>query len=164
MIKTIYKLIILTVLCVFLYSGCNSAIYEIIEVEEPVEEIAEEKTTSEEITAVTEETKEEPKDEIKLESSITDNKFTDKQQIAKTYAIQLGAFNGEENASRLTINAAKRLSEYQVYYKDIEGLYKVRFGNYNNLDEAKILLEEIRQRGFKDSFIVELTYYKVDNK
>jgi cell division septation protein DedD len=138
------------VLIITLYTGCNSAIYEIVEVEEPVE-IKPEKSP---ITDIKEDIKEEPK--------ITENKFTDKQLVSKTYSIQIGAFNQENNASQFTDNARNILSGQEIYYKDIEGLYKVRLGNFTSKAEAIAFLGKIQENGFSDSFIVELTYYKVE--
>lgn len=151
-IKTIFKLITLSTLGLFLYSGCNSAIYEIIEVEEPVE-IKEEKTEVAEIKEeIKEESKEEPKEEIK---------FSDNQQISTTFAIQIGAFDRERNATKFTNKARTRLTDHDIYYKDVEGLYKVRLSTtYNSFDEALVMLKDLWERGFSDSFIVRLTYYK----
>lgn len=147
--KALYKIFAFIILVVF-YSGCNSTIYEIIEVEEPVE-IKPEKT---EVPDIKEDITEEPK--------ITDNKFTDKQLMTKTFAIQIGAFNSEVNATGFTDKAKKSLKGQDIYVKNIEGLYKVRLGNFNSKEEAISLLEKIQGSGFSDSFVVELTYYKVE--
>ena len=134
------------------YFGCNSTIYEIVEVEEPVE-IKPEKTFNNDI-----------KEEISEEPKFTENKFTDKQMISKTFAIQIGAFNEESNASRFTDQARKKISNSEIYFKDIDGLFKVRLGNFSSKTDAISILEELQAKGFNDSFIVELTYYKVENK
>ncbi len=143
--KTICRILSLVIL-ITLYAGCNSSIYEIVEVEEPVE-IKQEKS---------------PITDIKEEPKITENKFTDKQIMSKTYSIQIGAFNNEDNASNFTDNARNSLSGQDIYYKNIEGLYKVRLGNFNNRGDAIVFLGKIQEKGFSDSFIIELTYYKIE--
>lgn len=154
-LKTCCKLITLAVLCVFLYSGCNSAIYEIIEVEEPVE-IKPEKT---EVADIKEDIKEEVKEEPKEEP-----KYTEEQLVSKTFAIQIGAFNRERNATNFTKKARRNLTDYEIYCKDIDGQYKVRLTNtFKTVEEATPLLETLQARGFTDSFILELKYYKVEN-
>lgn len=149
--KAILKIVALILLALF-YFGCNSTIYEIVEVEEPVE-IKPEKTANNDI-----------KEEISETPKVTENKFTDKQIISKTFAIQLGAFNEESNASKFTDKARKQTSNTEIYYKDIDGLFKVRLGAFNNKSDAAAILEQLQTAGFNDSFIVELTYYRVENK
>jgi cell division protein FtsN len=155
--KTTIKLIFLGIIMAF-YAGCNSATYEIIEVEEVVD-IKPEKSTISDI-------KEEPTttENSVSENKVNDNKFTDKQMTAKIFAIQIGAFNREDNASSFTDKAKNKLAGEDVSYKNVEGLYKVRLGSFNNVSDAAALLQIIQQKGFTDSFIVELTYYKVENK
>jgi cell division septation protein DedD len=149
--KAYFKIIAFILLGLF-YFGCNSTMYEIVEVEEPVE-IKPEKTSNNDI-----------KEEISEEPKVTENKFTDKQMISKTFAIQIGAFNEESNASRFTDKARKQISNSEIYFKDIDGLFKVRLGNFSSKSDAMTILEELQAKGFNDSFIVELTYYKVENK
>lgn len=149
--KAYFKIIAFILLSLF-YFGCNSTMYEIVEVEEPVE-IKPEKTSNNDI-----------KEEISEEPKVTENKFTDKQMISKTFAIQIGAFNEESNASRFTDKARKQISNSEIYFKDIDGLFKVRLGNFSSKSDAMTILEELQAKGFNDSFIVELTYYKVENK
>lgn len=153
--KTIFKIFLITLLLA-LYAGCNSATYEIVEVEEVVD-IKTEKTQASDI-------KEEPTvtDNNTNENKVTDNKFTDKQVTSKFFAIQIGAFNKENNASSFTDKAKNSLSGQDISYKNVEGMYKVRLGSFTNVGEASDILKFVQEKGFTDSFIVELTYYKME--
>lgn len=145
--KTLIRVFFLVLITIF-YFGCNSTIYEIVEVEEPIEIKPEKSPTAD----IKEDITELP----------TENKFTDKQMVSKTFAIQIGAFNNEENASNFTDNAKNVMINPDIYFKNIDGLYKVRMGNFSSKFDALNYLEMLKQRGFADSFIVELTYYKVE--
>lgn len=132
-------------------AGCNSSIYEIVEVEEPVE-------IKEEVKPPVAETQEEIKEEPKL----PDNKFTDKQVVSKNYVVQIGAFSEELNASKYTRKAKQSYPGEDIYYKDIDGLFKVRLGNFDSKTDAITMMEKLKSTGFPDSFVVELTYMKVE--
>ena len=76
-----------TVMLLFgIYTGCNSPIYEIVEVEEPIEEIKEEVKP--------------PVTEIKEDTKPPENKFSEKNVVSRTYVVQIGAFTDEVNAER----------------------------------------------------------------
>lgn len=155
MIKIIKIIFILT----FLYiTGCSSSTYEIEEVEEPVE--ITQTSSGDSALSVNAETeiKDNLKQDIKKES-----KFNDKQIVSKVYSIQLGAFNFESNASNFT-KKAKSLVNQEIYYKNVEGLYKVRLGNFEALSDAVNLLSQLKNLGFNDCFIVELTYIQTLDK
>jgi cell division protein FtsN len=144
MLKKFYGFILLGILVLF-YNGCNSAIYEIVEVEEPVE--------------IKEEVKQ-PVSEIKEESKPIENKFSEKQVVSRTYVIQIGAFTDESNALKFTNSAKSKLNGQEIYYKDIDGLFKVRLGGFGSKEEALSFLSNAKNAGFADSFVVELTYIK----
>lgn len=131
------------------YSGCNSAIYEIVEVEEPVE--------------IKEEVKP-PVTEIKEDTKPPENKFSEKQVVSRMYVIQVGAFNDEANAEKYSNNAKLKLTGHEVTLKNIDGLYKIRLGNFTSKEDAINYLKTAKDAGFTDSFVVELTYLKQENK
>lgn len=144
MLNKLYSFLILGFL-ILTYNGCNSAIYEIVEVEEPVE--------------IKQETKQ-PVSEIKEDTKPIDNKFSEKQVVSRTYVIQIGAFTDEDNAEKFTNSAKNKLSGQEIYYKDIDGLYKVRLGSFSSKEDAIGFLSNAKNAGFPDSFVVELTYVK----
>jgi cell division protein FtsN len=133
-----------------LYTGCNSAIYEIVEVEEPIEEIKEEVKP--------------PVTEIKEDTKPPENKFSEKNVVSRTYVVQIGAFTDEENAERYSGSAKNKISGYDITVKNIEGLYKIRLGSFATKEEAINILNMAKNAGFGDSFVVELTYIKQENK
>jgi len=140
--------------------GCNSTIYDIEEIEEKVEVSTYSKPDS---SFMTENTNDEIKQDLKQDNKILDNKFTDKQVVARVFAIQIGAFLNEDNASNFT-DEAKELIDQTVYYKIYDDLYKVRIGNFNNMNEAAEIMEKLRNLGYLDSFMVELTYVQTQEK
>lgn len=165
--SAIYKFV-LVIMMPLVYTGCNSTMYEIIEVEEPVEikeeppvtqntEIKEETATNTTETANNDLTRNNENQEQK-----SDTKFSDKQLVSRTFAIQIGAFNSERNAAGFTKDSKNALNDTEIYYKNIDGQYKVRFGTFNEINEALIKLENVKSNGFQDAFLVELTYYKAE--
>lgn len=137
------------IVLLLVYSGCNSAIYEIVEVEEPIE--------------IKEEVKP-PVSDIKEDSKPNENKFSEKQVVSRTYVIQIGAFNDEDNAENFSSLAKSKISGQQITLKNIDGLYKIRLGSFNNKEDALKHLYIAKNAGFSDSFVVELTYLKQENK
>lgn len=134
------------------YMGCNSPIYEIVEVEEPIE------------------IKEEPKQEapvisdIKEDTKPSENKFSEKNVISKSYIIQIGAFNDERNANIYYDKAVQKFEGMDLSVKKIEGLYKIRLAGFSSKDDALSFLQKTKDAGFGDSFVVELTLIKTENK
>lgn len=149
MIKRITGFLALIFLFLF-YTGCNSSIYEIVEVEEPIEEIKEEVKP--------------PVTEIKEDTKPPENKFSEKNVVSRTYVVQIGAFTDEENAERYSGSAKNKISGYDITVKNIEGLYKIRLGSFTTKEEAISILNMAKNAGFGDSFVVELTYIKQENK
>lgn len=153
-----------------LYAGCNSTLYDIIEVEEPVEIKPDIKTPETDIKSDFEENKslaesteiESTSKETSTESTQQESKFSDKDVISQIYVIQIGAFNKESNASRFTYRAQKKLNNPEIYLKDYDdGLYKVRFGSFTSKTEAINFLSVVQAAGYMDSFVVEVTTIKV---
>ena len=156
--KKIFKIQVLGLTLMLLVFGCNSTVYEIEEIEEKVEI-----STTPADTNILAQNNNEIKEDLKSESKIPDNKFTDKQVVARIYSVQIGAFLNEDNASNFTQSAKKQIDQ-SVYYKKYDGLYKVRFGSYNSVSEAINILEKLKNMGYSDSFVVELTYVQSQEK
>ncbi|MCC6866623.1 MAG: SPOR domain-containing protein [Ignavibacteria bacterium] len=132
--------------------GCNSPIYDIVEVEEPIE------------------IKEEPKQETppfsEIKSDITEknedvkpteNTFSEKLSVTKSFCVQLGAFNEERNASRYSDRVKRKFANMDISVKNIDGLYKIRMGNFSTKDEALAFLYKLWEMGYSDSFYLEQT-------
>lgn len=137
------------------FAACNSAIYEIVEVEEPVE-IKEEPKQQNPVSDI--------KEDTKTSEKPSENKFSEKSVVSRTFVIQIGAFNDEGNAEKYSNTAKSRLTGSDITVKNIDGLYKIRLGNFNNKDEAINFLQKAKDAGYGDSFVVELTYVKMEGK
>lgn len=129
---------------VFLCS-CNSESYD--KEEESVE--APKTETKTEIKEDVEQPKNEIKQEINKDISKKDLKVS-----PRTYTIQLGAFSNESNAKDFLSYAQSKL-DYSINYYQIEGLYKVRVGSFNNVSDARAVLVKVRDVGFADSFMTD---------
>ncbi|MEO8514647.1 MAG: SPOR domain-containing protein [Ignavibacteria bacterium] len=149
------------VLMLLTYAGCNSPIYEIVEVEEPVEIKEEKKSPVSEIKEdpLTQD-KENLNNQEKTENKSEDSKFSEKDVVSRTYVIQIGAFNRERNAQRYYNSALVRLPSENIILKNIDGTYKLRLGNFNDKQEAINYLDKIKAAGYSDCFVLELTYVK----
>jgi cell division protein FtsN len=150
MINKITKIFLLIAIFA-IYTGCNSAIYEIVEVEEPIEEVKKEEIKEDVNPPVT---------DIKEDTKPTENKFSEKQVVSRNYVIQIGAFRDQNNADIFTYSAKRKMSGEDIVVKNIEGMYKIRLGNFNSKEEAINYLNKTKDAGFGDSFVVELTYIK----
>jgi cell division protein FtsN len=139
-----YLITILFVIPAIIYS-CGSSGYDVEEVESKPD------TTKVAVPRpeILEETAQ-PLPEVKEEIAPPEAK------IDASYTVQLGAFNLESNALE-TINRAKDLFTQEVYYKLIGGLYKVRLGYFSTLPEAFTFLNKVKDAGFPDSFVTEVT-------
>lgn len=80
------------------------------------------------------------------------------------YTIQAGAFLDVENATRLTERLNENdLNAYYFIYKT--GLFKVRFGNFPSIDDARKEAEKLQYEGIIDDFyIVRPEEYSVSKK
>lgn len=74
-----------------------------------------------------------------------------------SYIVQVGAFHYENNFAKFFENAKQILGE-KIYYKFIDGLYKIRIGNFNTKGEALKYLETVKQLGFNDAFIITVKH------
>lgn len=91
------------------------------------------------------------------DSKIPDNKFSEKQSAAKTYSLQIAAFNDEDNAFAFMEKAKQNLKFQGIYYKNVGGTFKIRIGNYNSIEEALTMLNKIYNEGFTDTFVTDIT-------
>jgi septal ring-binding cell division protein DamX len=142
--KTIpFAAFILSLFFIFIAYGCNSKGYEIEEVEDY--------TDSSRISAKTDIKREieQPQTEIKEETSKTP------KTVIRAYTIQIGAFLNESNVIAFTKKAKDELP-YNINYILMQGLYKVRFGNYDNKNEAFSILSKVIDAGYDDAFIIEI--------
>lgn len=146
-----YSLVLPIIIALFFYIGCNSSIYEIVEVEETVE-IKEDLKSPE------------PDTEIKEDTKPPESKISESQVVSRNYVVQIGAFSDEINAGKFTSTAKKNLAGEEIYYKDIDGLFKVRLGNFSSKTDAIAKMQKLKELGYTDSFVVELTYMKIENK
>lgn len=131
-----------------LAAGCNSAIYEIVEVEEPVE-------IKEDLKPPVADIKEDFSN--KEEEKTVEPKYSTDQVVSQTYIVQIGAYRSENAAEKLTNSASKIITDQAVYYKNVDGLYKVRVGSFNNKQDALDFLYKVRALNYGDSFVVQLT-------
>ena len=72
---------------------------------------------------------------------------------SKQYAIQLGAFENEENAAEYE-QKVKETIDYDINTYQNSGLFKIRTGDYQ-LKDALTVIKTIRQSGFTNAIIVE---------
>lgn len=139
----------LTIFLLWLFTSCNSTGYEIEEVEDDSDTsiIASRNEIKQEI--------EQPKNEIKSDPSVKkENENTTYKTEPQFYTIQFGAFNKESNAVLFT-EKVKATLNISVTYTLINGMYKVRTGQYSNLDEAILLLSKVKDSGF-EAFITKV--------
>lgn len=126
----------------FLYCSCNSTNYDLEDVEEAPDtiHIAKNIEIKQEIEKPKQEIIEEPSNLHKNES--------------KKFTIQLGAFQFEYNAIAV-INKAKNYFNFDISYKFIDGLYKVRMGEFDTRADALTMLNSVHNTGYMDSFILQ---------
>jgi hypothetical protein len=67
------------------------------------------------------------------------------------WAIQAGAFRSAENAARLAEGLAGR-GLGATHFRDGDGLYKVRFGDFGDREQARRRAEDLVSRGALDSY------------
>jgi cell division septation protein DedD len=150
-INTVYGIFLL---CLFLFQGCNSTNYEIIE--EPAEI-----TENDNLTPASYEL---PKDLIvnannsgprETETSteyITVDK-TSRNVTNSVYVIQIGAFVQKDNALRFMNMARADLGDAYVKLIENSDLIRVIYGRYDNISEAESNLKTAKHLGYYDAFI-----------
>jgi len=82
-----------------------------------------------------------------------------REEVVQGYRVQLVATKEEEQAREIKKNAMLKLS-HPVYLIFEPPLYKVRVGDCTTREEAKEILEEAKQNGFPDAWIVPSTINK----
>lgn len=128
----------------FAFFSCSSGSYDIEEVEETDSSHIYSNIPSENNDPIKQEFKNETKQEIKTEI----------KKSSTRYSIQLGAFEIETNAMSYIIQIKSKLG-YDLTYEKVNGLYKIKFGDFGSRSEAMALLGKIQDSGFLDSFITE---------
>jgi hypothetical protein len=137
----VFSAVVVLALTLVLIS-CDSPGYEIEEIEEG--------TPDSVTTANNTEIKKEielPKPEIKEEIS------SKEINVSKKYVIQIGAFNSQKHAEEFTLQA-KEKTEFEFYYKLIEGLFKVRYGDFSLNTDVTSVLTKIKEAGYTDAFVI----------
>lgn len=69
------------------------------------------------------------------------------------FSVQVGAFSCLENAVRLERVLEERGVD-AFYFRHDSGLYKVRFGNYDNYQSARNIAESFQQQGLIERFFI----------
>ena len=67
--------------------------------------------------------------------------------------IQAGAFSEIDNAVRLT-EALQALGLEATFFKDDDGLFKVRFGNFASKEAARKRAGDLQRRGTLDAYYI----------
>lgn len=78
-----------------------------------------------------------------------------KQLAAMGHTIQAGAFARVENAVRLT-EKLKNQGLPATYFREADGLFKVRFGNFATKDSARLRAESLKQAGVIEEYYIVL--------
>lgn len=85
---------------------------------------------------------EEPKKEVKSKGN---------------FAVQLGAFSSDKNATDFALLAEKKLGETpSVKFNSDNGLFVVQYGQFETRAEAEHAVKELKKKNFKDVFLVKL--------
>ena len=70
------------------------------------------------------------------------------------YRVQIGAFSFEEGANKVKIRAESELNQ-KVYVDFIEGMYKVRVGDFLTREDAEAYRDKLIGMGYNGAFLVE---------
>jgi cell division protein FtsN len=71
------------------------------------------------------------------------------------FTVQVGAFASEENATTFHNLLKVEYSDF-VYIEDISPYWKVRIGSYESHSHAEPILEQLRNKGYRDAWIVSV--------
>jgi len=84
----------------------------------------------------------------------TDTIFNKTSTIKRgPYSIQIGAFANKKNADAF-INEAKSEFKSLINIKQTpDGLYRILIGEYKTVEDAEIVLENVKKKGYPDAFI-----------
>lgn len=144
--------IFFAVIFVFTLCSCRSTSYDYEEVEEEYVEIPVSKTDN---AGVDSKNQDVSYSESSQKETVLKESVSKESSGAVSYTVQIGAFTNEQNATEY-FNKAKSKLPYDITMKNINGLYKLRIGNFANRDEAYKMLDKIRELGFDDSFMVKI--------
>lgn len=70
------------------------------------------------------------------------------------YRVQIGAFTYEEGANKVKMRAESELNQ-KVYVDFIEGMYKVRVGDFLTREDAEAYRDKLISMGYNGAFLVE---------
>jgi cell division protein FtsN len=140
--KEIYAIGILISLYFF---GCSSGEYEL-----------EEKTINYTEKQLKYDTIKTSDNEIK--NDVTKKDTTNGNQVITkndnfTFIVQIGAFIEKNNFDRFFAASRMALGN-DVYFTQINSLYKIRIGSYSNKAEALKMLEQVQKLGYLDAFVI----------
>ena len=138
---------IFTCFIFLVFAGCNSTSYEIEELIDPVDTVK---------TAVNTEIKKDLEPQAVEIKEEVGGKESGRKIDSKLYTIQIGAFENEKNAREFTEKAKTRLP-YGFHYEFSGGLYKVRSSNIPPETSPEPVFQKIRDAGYIDSFMVEVS-------
>ncbi|MEO0144966.1 MAG: SPOR domain-containing protein [candidate division WOR-3 bacterium] len=102
-------------------------------------------------------TKQEKRDTIIEEKS---SEYTWKAEAIKGafvygYRIQVLATSNKNQVEKLKDEIIKKGVNYPVYIKYVPPMYRLRIGDFKNYEEAQKALNQIKNLGYKDAFIIE---------
>lgn len=69
------------------------------------------------------------------------------------YKIQVAATSSQSNAEQI-VNELKKTFSYRVYYLQGDTLYKIYIGNFRDENTARGILNEVRDSGYPDAWLV----------
>ncbi|HEX2867980.1 MAG TPA: SPOR domain-containing protein [Ignavibacteriales bacterium] len=73
------------------------------------------------------------------------------------FAVQLGAFSSDKNATDFALKAERKLGETPtVKFNPDNGLFVVQYGNFETRIETEHAVKELKKKNFKDAFLVKL--------
>jgi cell division septation protein DedD len=99
----------------------------------------------------------EKKDTIKEEKS---SSYTWKAEAIKGaftygYRIQVLATSNKKQVEKLKEEILKKGINYPIYIKYVPPMYRLRIGDFQNYEEAQKALNQIKNLGYKDAFVIE---------
>jgi cell division septation protein DedD len=86
------------------------------------------------------------------DKNISENTNSQKRE-SYSFIVQIGAFVMPSNFQRFYEEAKYRLGN-DVYYEQINNLYKIRIGRFNTKGEALNYLETVIRQGYPDAFVI----------
>jgi len=102
-------------------------------------------------------TKENKKDTTNYEKS---SEYTWKAEAVKGafiygYRIQLLATSNKKQVEKLKEELSQKGLNYPIYIKYVPPMYRLRIGDFQKYEDAQKALNQIKNLGYKDAFIIE---------